>query len=70
MLACASSDGRVSILQHQPNDEWHATFIQDSKLGCNAVSWAPFNSLGSKEGGKEYMRLVTGSCDNRVRFWR
>lgn len=70
MLACASSDGRVSILQHQQNDEWHATFIQDSKLGCNAVSWAPFNSLGSKEGGKEYMRLVTGSCDNRVRFWR
>lgn len=70
ILACASSDGRVSILQHQPNDEWHATFIQDSKLGCNAVSWAPFNSVGSRERGKEYMRLVTGSCDNRVRFWR
>lgn len=70
MLACASSDGRVSILQHQPNDEWHTTFIQDSKLGCNSVSWAPFNSLGSREGEKVYMRLVTGSCDNRVRFWR
>lgn len=70
MLACASSDGRVSILQHQPNDEWRTTFIQDSKLGCNSVSWAPFNSLGSREGEKVYMRLVTGSCDNRVRFWR
>lgn len=70
ILACASSDGQVSILQHQAHDEWRATFIPDSKLGCNAVSWAPYNSLGSKEDGKEYMRLVTGSCDDRVRFWR
>ncbi|CAM9265885.1 unnamed protein product [Sphacelaria rigidula] len=70
ILACASSDGRVSILTHQDNDEWHSTFIQHTKLGCNAVSWAPHVSVGSREGGKEYMRLVTGSCDHHVRFWR
>ncbi|CAM9093274.1 unnamed protein product [Chrysoparadoxa australica] len=71
ILACASSDGKVSMLQHMEDDNWQTTHFQDSKLGCNSVSWAPYNSIGSRDDqGREYMRLVTGSCDSKVRFWR
>jgi protein transport protein SEC13 len=53
------------------NDTWQVISFQDSKLGCNAISWAPHGSVGSKDDtGRSYARLVTGSCDNRVRIWR
>ena len=46
------------------------SFVNDT-LGCNSVSWAPFGSLGSQaEDGTPVRRLVTGSCDNTVRFWQ
>ncbi|CAM9323691.1 unnamed protein product, partial [Phaeothamnion confervicola] len=71
ILACASSDGRVSILQHMEDDSWQTAFFQDSKLGCNAVSWAPHSCVGARDAdGGEWMRLVTGACDNQVRVWR
>jgi protein transport protein SEC13 len=48
--------------------------FQNDKLGCNAVSWAPFGSFDSQKADGQQtestMRLVTGSCDNAVRFWR
>ncbi|RLN26740.1 hypothetical protein BBJ28_00006790 [Nothophytophthora sp. Chile5] len=52
-LACASADGTVS----------------DSALGCNAVSWAPFNSVGSQGPSGPIRRVVTASCDKTIKIW-
>lgn len=62
ILAGASSDGSVSVLRHQDDDSWDVVKIRDNALGVNAVSWGPYCEA--------YMRLVTGGCDNQVRFWR
>jgi len=62
-LACASSDGSVSVLTHHP-EGWKSTEFRDSSLGCNSVSWAPYNSDGQAK------RLVTASCDYSVKIWR
>jgi protein transport protein SEC13 len=40
-LAAASSDGKVSILSHLPNNTWSVDYLQDCSMGVNAVSWAP-----------------------------
>lgn len=71
MAASASSDGRVSILSHQPDHSWAVEYIQDNPLGVNAVSWAPHGAYNdeSNPDAPEYPRLVTGGCDNRIRFW-
>ncbi|OQR81729.1 transient receptor potential Ca2 channel (TRP-CC) family protein [Thraustotheca clavata] len=63
-LACASADGKVSILTHSAVEGWTTSYFQDSTLGVNAVSWAPYHSLGPK--GK---RIATASCDNTVKVW-
>ncbi|KAF0757426.1 hypothetical protein AaE_004270, partial [Aphanomyces astaci] len=63
-LACASADGKVSILTHTAAEGWTTGFFQDSTLGCNAVSWAPFHS-----SGRQGKRVVTASCDNSVKVW-
>jgi len=74
-LACASSDGCVSIL-HYKDDMWQvaAPIIENDKLGCNAVSWAPYSSVGSVSPDAKdttpMKRLVTASCDNKVRIWQ
>lgn len=51
VLACASSDGRVSVLtyqadqqqqqQLQPSPLWKVHVIEAHQIGCNAVSWSP-----------------------------
>lgn len=70
ILACASSDGRISILEYK-GDRWNTKIIQNDTLGCNAVTWAPFSSLGSAlEDGTPVLRLASGSCDNSVRIWK
>jgi len=82
ILACASSDGKVSTLEHK-GDTWVVREFNNDILGCNAVSWAPFGAKdatatatngapGSAAGAQNVagLRLVTGSCDNTVRFWR
>eukprot|EP00607_Mallomonas_marina_P009901 CAMPEP_0182419684 /NCGR_PEP_ID=MMETSP1167-20130531/4084_1 /TAXON_ID=2988 /ORGANISM="Mallomonas Sp, Strain CCMP3275" /LENGTH=305 /DNA_ID=CAMNT_0024594737 /DNA_START=64 /DNA_END=981 /DNA_ORIENTATION=+ len=70
-LACASSDGKVSILELEKEDKWIVNHFQNDTLGTNAVSWAPYSSVGSfTEDGRSVRRLVTGSCDNTVRIWR
>lgn len=64
-LACASADGKVSILSHTA-EGWIINHFQDSTLGCNAVSWAPYNALGSQSG----KRVVTASCDKTIKIWQ
>jgi len=62
-LAAAGSDGRVSVLTHGANGSWTAAGFTGDALGVNSVGWAPH------VGGEYRPRLVTGGCDNRVRFW-
>ena len=70
-LAAASSDGRVSILQHQANQTWSVEYLQDCPVGVNAVTWAPAGSYVSLENpdAPEAPRIATAGCDNHVRFW-
>lgn len=50
---------------------WAVSSFKDGSLGCNALSWAPFHSVGSthQETGRSVRRLVTGSCDKTVKIW-
>jgi protein transport protein SEC13 len=73
-LVCAagSSDGRVSVLTHGSDDSWTVEYLEDTGLGVNAVSWAPY-AVGSDgdDGAVVPMppRLVTGGSDNGIRVW-
>ena len=72
MLAAASSDGKVSILRHEPNHTWTVDYIHDCcPMGVNAVSWAPYGASYDPQRPQEdeIMRLVTAGCDNSIRFW-
>jgi len=61
----------VSVLQHRTDDSWSTSNFQDSPLGCNSVSWAPYTAISSQdENGMPLKRLVTGACDNKVRIWQ
>ena len=51
-------------------DGWNVSSFQDSTLGCNAVSWASYNSLGAHNEHGIIKRLVTASCDNSVKLWK
>jgi protein transport protein SEC13 len=71
MLASASSDGKVAVLSHQPDNNWAVDYIRDNALGVNAVSWAPYGAYyePSNSGHVESPRLVSGGCDNRIHFY-
>lgn len=69
LVAAASSDGRVSVLQHEAaNNTWAVHYLQDCPLGVNAVSWAPWGAFYQADQ-VELPRLVTAGCDNQIRFW-
>ena len=72
ILACASSDGNVSVLEFEDN-RWEHKIFPAHGIGVNAVSWAPalypgslFNHRSSQAGLR---RLVTGGSDNLVKIW-
>lgn len=83
--AAGSSDGYVSILSHNDDNSWTTDKFLDNPLGVNSVSWAPYEydiiPENSNDDGDEgdnnnessskpkCLRLVTGGCDNRIRFW-
>ncbi|CAH0477522.1 unnamed protein product [Peronospora belbahrii] len=67
-LACASADGMVSVLSYSP-EGWSVSHFKDSALGCNAVSWAPYNSVGSQSPAGPIRRVVTASCDKTIKIW-
>ena len=80
ILAGCSSDGKVSVLTHEAvaeeDNDWLVEYIHDNALGVNAVSWAPYTSYYESDGSKAEqsesavaLRLVTGGCDNKIRFW-
>jgi len=71
-VASASSDGRVSIISCKNDDDWSLEYIEDNALGVNSVSWAPSGAYHDESNPEaaEIPRLVTGGCDNRIRFWK
>ena len=74
LLACASSDGQVSVLEFRDN-HWGNQIFQAHGLGVNAVSWAPSATPGAiarKDAGgsgSSARRFVTGGSDNQVKVW-
>ncbi|KAI9881054.1 MAG: GTPase-activating protein S13 [Pleopsidium flavum] len=72
LLACASSDGSVSVLEFKDNS-WEHKIFPAHGIGVNAVSWAPAvapGSLVSASPGKGAVRrFVTGGSDNLVKIW-
>jgi protein transport protein SEC13 len=85
LLACASSDGQVSVLEFRDNAFEHVTFHAHGQ-GVNSVSWAPAATAGSlvSSGGGggggsggggaaapalQQRRFVTAGCDNALRLW-
>ena len=74
LLACASSDGNVSILEFS-NNQWAHTIFQAHGVGVNAVSWAPSGMPGatlrkdSSAPQAPVRRFVTGGSDNNVKIW-
>lgn len=47
ILACASSDGNVSVLAFNDDGSWGLDMVAAHPMGCNAVSWAPATVPGS-----------------------
>lgn len=47
MLACGSSDGRVSVLTYKDDATWDSQVFSAHNIGVNAVSWAPATLPGS-----------------------
>ncbi|KAL2369887.1 protein transporter SEC13 [Blastomyces gilchristii SLH14081] len=72
LLACASSDGNVSVLEFSDNSWTHQLFHAHG-MGVNSVSWAPAASPGSiisaTPSAGQLRRFVTGGSDNLVKIW-
>jgi len=72
LLATASSDGHVSVLEFRDNSWTHQMFHAHG-LGVNAVSWGPSvqpGSIASREPGPSGLRrFVTGGSDNMLKLW-
>eukprot|EP01091_Cochliopodium_minus_P010286 TRINITY_DN2688_c0_g2_i2.p1 TRINITY_DN2688_c0_g2~~TRINITY_DN2688_c0_g2_i2.p1 ORF type:complete len:308 (+),score=86.38 TRINITY_DN2688_c0_g2_i2:30-953(+) len=72
VLACGSSDGRVSVIHFNGNNPAlranETVVFTAHKPGVNSISWSPSVSLlGSTQSPQG--RLVTGGCDNVARIW-
>jgi len=67
-LACASSDGTVSILSYDPSGQWHRSVVQAHPGGAQTAKWAPVSYRDGAPSGS--IRLATGGCDNSVRIYR
>ncbi|BGP12714.1 hypothetical protein JCM10213_008852 [Rhodosporidiobolus nylandii] len=79
ILACASSDGKVSVLTFNNDGTWEASLFPAHSLGVTSVSWAPAVGIGALTGpngqgaGEEQLqqvrRFATGGCDGLVKIW-
>lgn len=74
VLACASSDGNVSVLEFR-DGAWAHQILPAHGLGVNAVSWAPSISPGAIASAAPpnapgpLRRFVTGGSDCLVKVW-
>jgi len=85
ILACASSDGKLSILTFKNDGTWGADIFNAHAIGCNGVSWAPAVLPGaltnptpalanpanpqSASTGPTVKRLASAGCDNLIKIW-
>ena len=74
-LACASSDGSISILTSQPDGSWETVKIEQAHpVGVTSVSWAPpavpGSLIGEVANPTPVPKLASGGCDNTVKVWK
>jgi len=85
ILACASSDGKLSVLTFKNDGQWGADIFNGHAIGCNAVSWAPAAQPGSLISPQQTQalpnqqvqpapiisvkRFASAGCDNLVKIW-
>ncbi|MCO5584729.1 hypothetical protein L7F22_038661 [Adiantum nelumboides] len=67
ILACASSDGNVSVLKFNNDGTWAVDMVAAHPIGCNAVSWAPATVPGSLLVGQTRVRVQIQSKDRSHR---
>ncbi|KAH8288406.1 hypothetical protein KR054_002280 [Drosophila jambulina] len=78
VLACASSDGSISVLTCNTDyGVWDAKKIPNAHtIGVNAISWCPAQAPDPAfdqrvtSRSTAVKRLVSGGCDNLVKIWR
>jgi len=82
IVACASSDGKLSVLTFKNDGTWGADIFNGHAIGCNAVSWAPAVIPGSLITAQPptlpgqpapqtatVKRFASAGCDNVVKIW-
>lgn len=82
ILACASSDGKVSVISfqsertcvsstHSDDGSTEASVFPAHGTGANAISWAPAVLADSSTASPISIqkRFVTGGSDNLIRIW-
>ncbi|QRV81011.1 transporter protein Sec13 [Ceratobasidium sp. AG-Ba] len=80
IVACASSDGKLSVLTFKNDGTWGADIFNAHNVGCNAVSWAPATLPGSlitptpaapgaAPTSTSVKRFASAGCDNLVKIW-
>ncbi|TEB17859.1 protein transporter SEC13 [Coprinellus micaceus] len=74
ILACASSDGKLSVLTFKNDGQWDADIFNGHAIGCNAVSWAPAVQPATAAPGQPpqspvVKRFASAGCDNLVKIW-
>lgn len=66
-LACASSDGKVSVLTFNEDGSWSVDMVAAHPGGCTAVSWMP--SVSATADAPIARRFATAGCDSVVKIW-
>lgn len=83
ILACASSDGRVSVLTFKNDGTWDASLFTAHATGCNSISWSPSvlpgtlispsyrpnNGSAASGGPPSVQRFITAGSDNLLKIW-
>lgn len=67
-LACASSDGTVSVLSYGADHQWRRQAFQAHAGGAQSVTWMPAQTRDGVTAPT--MRLATAGCDCCLAVWK